>query len=99
MGDTVQRPHTAQMRTAVTPESVDPAAGVFGLKDPRRFGEPMRPINCAQGISARRLAISDRALFDGVRERLYQRYTSPRKAFQHIAVNRNISPGAMANAI
>jgi len=97
--DTVQRPNTAQMRTAVTPESVDPAAGVFGLKAPRRFGEPMRPINCAQGISSRRLVISDKALLDAVRERVQQRYTSPRKAFQHIAGNRNISPGEMANAI
>lgn len=97
--DTVQRPKTAQMRTAVTPESVDPAAGVFGLKAPRRFGEPMRPINCAQGISPSHLAISDKALLDAVRERMQQRYTSPRKAFQHIAGNRNISPSEMGNAI
>merc|ERR1712151_1433880 len=49
--DTVQRgtwhAGDTQMRTAVTPEHVNAAAGVFGLKAPRRFGEPMRPINCA----------------------------------------------------
>merc|ERR1712110_997826 len=84
--DTVQRgtwhAGDTQMRTAVTPEHVNAAAGVFGLKAPRRFGEPMRPINCAQGISGH---LSDRALLFAVRERVKQRYTGPRKAFQHLS--------------
>merc|ERR1712226_1032922 len=102
--DTVQRGLTVwhasdtQTRTAVTSEHVNPAAGVFGLKASRRFGESMRPINCVQGISDRHL-ISDKALLFAMRERVQQRYTSPRQAFQNIAGNGTISPREMAGAI
>lgn len=102
--DTVQRGatlwHTGDTRTclAVGPEHVNPAAGVFGLKAPRRFGEPMRPINCVQGISERHL-VSDKALLLAMRQRVQQRYTNPRQAFKHIAGNGSISPHEMAVAI
>lgn len=104
--DTVQRGVTlwqigdTRMCAAVTPERVNPAAGVFGLKAPRRFGEPMRPINCAQGIAEQHLVpISDTALLLAMRQRVQQRYTSPRQAFQRIAGNGGISPHEMAGAI
>lgn len=85
---------------AVTPNHVNPAEGVFGLRAVARFGEPPRPINCAQGISGR-LSGSTGPLVDPVRERVQQRYTWPLKAFQHVDTDGDgsITRREMAHAI
>jgi len=89
---------------AITPDDVNPAAGIFGLKASPRFGEPMRPINCAQGLSHRHAGFEG-PLLGPVRERLEQRYagryTGPLQAFKQIDTDGNgtISRREMANAI
>jgi len=105
--DTVQRDTffgNDHLPKVITPEDVNPAAGIFGLKASPRFGEPMRPINCAQGLSHRHSGFEG-PLLGPVRERLEQRYAGrfagPLHAFKQIDTDGNgtISRREMAHAI